>query len=773
MKSKRIAFNEYTGYITTDVLPFELPIIYSNKEYYRYLIKRSKTVNVLVSQNNMQWKATKPLQFKTYVRSDRERLISIISPLSYMDILFYLKKYEKQLLHSFATSPYSIRYPVKKNPKFIKRGEYILDKVDKVDKKLPTYYRMSKYYKVYEFENSKLLRNTMNQFPFFTKFDIKACFDSIYTHSYKWIEVGTGFDIDFKTTDHMLVKTDNLIQNINAKKTNGLLIGPEYTRMMAELLLGSIDKIIKTKLVANEVKHRIFRFVDDYYIFADSVVNQKKIEKIVKDELARFQLQINDKKIERHEGLFVPNQWRIDVNHRLNFIDIYKMSDNDVQELLDVIYRFPERRETVVSYIVSTLTNKYSQRIQKMTTFYKQISIIENNKIHPDILSEKKRFIKKWIHTEYVSEKMKWKVMLELSDSEVSENMLDNLIDELETVILLKKASVYKCFQQLIYFIEVSPKYINTLKVLNLVVEMLIFQHENEKYIEQQKFNTSKKKIVKQERIDYKTEILNVLNRNFNASYFFDNYPAEVNNLLLLFEFVDYNISEKTLENFYYQEFKKGNLLSIGCVFRYALYMGYEGLCKKIEEEIEASSQGDTIEEVVKNFWGIILFPKTTFNEKTYFKEHENKLRDFLSLKKNTKREIFQLISQSNRDEENKKKLEEERKNLQNEKKDACEQRIMEIGKRIGEVDKELKRMKGKKSVKKKEAAISEKRKYLETIDKMDDIFFLFEFLDKTKPENEKNRFMQITPSEKNKYEELRIINNELILKIQIDTNYE
>jgi hypothetical protein len=61
---------------------------------------------------------------------------------------------------------------------------------------------------------------------------------------------------------------------LNGSKTDGLLVDPEMMRLLAEFLLVHIDERIIERLfsknIINEGDYKIFRFVDDYFIFTDN-----------------------------------------------------------------------------------------------------------------------------------------------------------------------------------------------------------------------------------------------------------------------------------------------------------------------------------------------------------------------------------------------------------------------------------------------------------------------------------------------------------------------
>lgn len=101
------------------------------------------------------------------------------------------------------------------------------------------------------------------------------CHDVRYsTHTFKWL---IGKDVndtkDFKNTN-IYTTIDRILQNINTRTSNGIVVGPEFSRMIAEILLQAIDRTVYSKLLnsgkAVGENYNVYRFVDDIFIFAES-----------------------------------------------------------------------------------------------------------------------------------------------------------------------------------------------------------------------------------------------------------------------------------------------------------------------------------------------------------------------------------------------------------------------------------------------------------------------------------------------------------------------
>src|SRR5690606_17626594 len=81
---------------------------------------------------------------------------------------------------------------------------------------------------------------------------------------------------------------DELMQKLNANETNGIVIGPEFSRIFAELILQQIDNDILNNLLSSDANqprlihkrdYEIFRYVDDYFIFYNKEEDKERILK--------------------------------------------------------------------------------------------------------------------------------------------------------------------------------------------------------------------------------------------------------------------------------------------------------------------------------------------------------------------------------------------------------------------------------------------------------------------------------------------------------------
>ena len=92
------------------------------------------------------------------------------------------------------------------------------------------------------------------------------------------------------------------MQKLNHNETNGILIGPEVSRIFAEIILQAVDTEIAAKLHKKGYTHgvdfKIYRYVDDYFIFYNSDEVCYQIKMTLQESLKMYKLSLNKGKEE-------------------------------------------------------------------------------------------------------------------------------------------------------------------------------------------------------------------------------------------------------------------------------------------------------------------------------------------------------------------------------------------------------------------------------------------------------------------------------------------
>ena len=102
---------------------------------------------------------------------------------------------------------------------------------------------------------------------------------------------------------------DHLMQSVNARETNGIVIGPEFSRIFAEIILQYIDQKVEQELFGKKLyqksAYECYRYVDDYFLFYNDEKDRDLFIETLTKWLKEFKLQISPSKTEEFERPFI------------------------------------------------------------------------------------------------------------------------------------------------------------------------------------------------------------------------------------------------------------------------------------------------------------------------------------------------------------------------------------------------------------------------------------------------------------------------------------
>ncbi|GHT19244.1 hypothetical protein AGMMS4957_03080 [Bacteroidia bacterium] len=266
-----------------------------------------------------------PFAYKIAHKQNKFRELAIIHPLNQVQVVEFYEKYKTLILHYCKQSNFSIRRPDKVACYFYYKDrlhEQLLGK--KVDSKeeylseyenLKSYFSYQDYANIYKFYEDYHYQRAEKKFQKLLKFDIQDCFNSIYTHSIVWATLGGkeqakhAFLHGQSQKDTFGDHFDNLMQKMNHDETNGILIGPEFSRIFAEIILQKIDKDVENCMIAqkkyNKTDYECYRYVDDYFLFYNDEDTKNKICEYFSLALKEYKMTISDAKTKLYEKPFI------------------------------------------------------------------------------------------------------------------------------------------------------------------------------------------------------------------------------------------------------------------------------------------------------------------------------------------------------------------------------------------------------------------------------------------------------------------------------------
>lgn len=409
-------------YILTDTTPVETSELFTYTYFYNYLHKNKKQLDLILSQikdqevnvfkgvvpfsnsgsDTRSW-ITTPLHFNI-VKPDGKSLrkMSIPQPLSVINLYFFISLYQKDVLNLLEKPVYSIRYQ-SRNSDLIYKSKSRTSLIDyqykrnrrskKVVEQTGRFFDIGPVNQVIDLTRSERWRQANLNYRLFCKLDYKRCFDSVYTHSYKWIVTRDIVDSKEFKNSSLFAVIDRILQNINGASSNGVIVGPEFSRMIVEVLLQQIDNEVHSELlnlgIKNGEDYEMMRFVDDTFLFTNDEITQETIIKTIEDKARAYLLELNHLKIDKQTTPYFKADW-------VNDIELYKdkvvkvlrpnkvidqsgesfqiaSGVKDIRDLKDsfaqLIGKYKTDMITISNYATSVLLNNMSSKSRKYTFF--------------------------------------------------------------------------------------------------------------------------------------------------------------------------------------------------------------------------------------------------------------------------------------------------------------------------------------------------------------------------------------------------------------------
>lgn len=303
--------NDFYRVVLTDVLPYELPFIFTNEGFY-YSLKKDRVKNsAFLCKTLLQHSDKKPYEY--YIKKDKnsDRKLYLIHPSSQIRFTEIYKKYSTLMTHLCSRSSYSLRaansiaslyYEKTKSSAHEKyKDEGVEGDIENVPPKYASsFFKYKKYDFLYKFYDSYEFHKIEKKFHSLLKLDISKCFDSISTtmlvNSLRTEEIAK----EAKVHNNFENAFSSALEQANYGRTHGIVIGPEFSRIFAEIILQSIDIEIKKSLSAENIHegndYVVKRYVDDYFLFYNKESIRDKVLKVIKDKLETYKLYCNESK---------------------------------------------------------------------------------------------------------------------------------------------------------------------------------------------------------------------------------------------------------------------------------------------------------------------------------------------------------------------------------------------------------------------------------------------------------------------------------------------
>lgn len=314
----RIRKSDSLRAVLTDTLPYELPLLFSNEELYLagkkdFWLKLSNDTGLKLPAGTH----TVPYKYQIKKNAYEARTLSLVHPLTQLEMASFYTQYEHVITGLCQRSSFTLRAPLSVASYYVERAralpatsdkgaspiEITTDGFGKAPKIATSYFAYKKYPFLYRFYESPEFVGLEKKFRFLTRLDLSDCFNRIYTHTIAWAVKSKSHAKRHRTTkDSFEAKFDSLMQQANHGETAGIVIGPEFSRIFAELILQRIDLDIENAADRHNLRtdetYAIRRYVDDYFIFTNDEKVRDGLKAIVASCTAEYRLAINAGKTE-------------------------------------------------------------------------------------------------------------------------------------------------------------------------------------------------------------------------------------------------------------------------------------------------------------------------------------------------------------------------------------------------------------------------------------------------------------------------------------------
>ena len=244
--------------LLTDTLPYEVPIIFSNDAYYlRKCASVSATDEAVIVKNILERPNSTPtIPYFYRIKKDatKKTLLGIPHPFAQLDICAFYDRYESSILTACSRSDFSLRHPAGIAAVFVEEMETPAHAPLKIGfphlepstnqpelSRVVSYFTYRKFSLLSKFYSSREFIALEKQFSRVRQLDVSKCFYNIYTHSVSWAIRSKSFAKKNQKTSSFDTIFDGLMQKANYNETNGIIVGPEFSRVFAEIIMQAID----------------------------------------------------------------------------------------------------------------------------------------------------------------------------------------------------------------------------------------------------------------------------------------------------------------------------------------------------------------------------------------------------------------------------------------------------------------------------------------------------------------------------------------------------
>ncbi len=388
MSKRFIKKNVYERCLLTEASPYETPLIWSNWGSFNY--ERTLKYENIPKHLKYIFDDFKPtIPYNYYYNKDinKRRLLTIIHPNASSPLTEIYEKYSLYIVRLCQKSSFSIRKPhsIAKYFNYRKTNNNSNNYIEQLDENqayASSFFSYTHFSLLHKFYESSAYKNLEKQYQYLSHADILKCFPSIYSHTIDWAIRRKEYSKNIaltkgKNANSFGIVFDKFMQKINYNETNGIIIGPEFSRIFAEIILQDIDQAIEKSLeeINYKFKRDYFctRYIDDYFIFYNDSNVYNCFLKALSNELEKYKLYINISKINTLSRPFITSisikKIKISeyiqsfIESIINNTKVLKIKDinREINKVRSLLKDNHEENYAVTNFFISALNNKINK----------------------------------------------------------------------------------------------------------------------------------------------------------------------------------------------------------------------------------------------------------------------------------------------------------------------------------------------------------------------------------------------------------------------------
>lgn len=319
-KKKQVEKKDYHRVLLTETLPYEVPVHFSNLGFYQKVKNREFEDTKLPLPFDSIKGESLPFNYEIRNGENKKRVLSIPHPINQIKFISLYKRFEEKIIFLCSKSEYSLRYPAATGSYFFEKGSFKKEDKRTVDsygddvitESSSSFFSYERYNFVYKFYDSIEYCDLETRFGYLKKVDVKKCFYNVYTHSISWAVKGKEFSKKAKNSSSLPNDFDKIIRDCNYGETNGIVVGPEVSRIFSEIILQELDVKLQKSLsnlnLYSDQEYAIRRYIDDYFIFSNSEETLETVTEELEKILGDYKLHLNESKTEVIRRPFVSGE---------------------------------------------------------------------------------------------------------------------------------------------------------------------------------------------------------------------------------------------------------------------------------------------------------------------------------------------------------------------------------------------------------------------------------------------------------------------------------